>query len=67
VAQVRIWDGTAIDSRSESEREAAAFEKAARQAHAFTTSAPRAGVRAYCAENQPQSTILTVCRRRSGR
>ena len=35
VAQVRIWDGTAIDSRSESEREAAAFEKAARLAHAF--------------------------------
>ena len=36
VAHVRIWDGTAIDKRSESERETAALEKAARLAHAFS-------------------------------
>jgi hypothetical protein len=36
VAHVRIWDGTAIDKRSESEREAAALEKAARLAHALS-------------------------------
>ena len=36
VARVCIWDGTAIDRRSESEREDAALEKAARLAHAFS-------------------------------
>jgi hypothetical protein len=35
VARVGIWDGTAIDKRSESEREAVALEKAARLAHAL--------------------------------
>jgi len=35
VARVSIWDGTGIDRRSESEREEAALEKAARLAHAF--------------------------------
>ena len=35
VARVCIRDGTAIDRRSEDEREAAALEKAARLAHAF--------------------------------
>jgi hypothetical protein len=35
VARVSIWDGTGIDRRSESEREGAALEKAARLAHAF--------------------------------
>jgi len=36
VAHVRIWDGTGIDQRSESEREEAALEKATRLAHAFS-------------------------------
>jgi hypothetical protein len=31
VARVCIWDGTAIDTRSETEREEAALEKAARR------------------------------------
>jgi hypothetical protein len=35
VSRVSIWDGTAIDRRSESEREEAALEKAARLAQAF--------------------------------
>ena len=35
VARVSIWDGTAIDRRSDSEREEAALEKAARLAQAF--------------------------------
>ena len=35
VARVSIWDGLAIDRRSESEREKAALEKAARLAQAF--------------------------------
>ena len=35
VAGVSIWDGTGIDRRSESEREQAALEKAARLAKAF--------------------------------
>jgi hypothetical protein len=35
VARVCIWDGTAIDTRSEREREQAAMEKAARLALAF--------------------------------
>jgi hypothetical protein len=38
VARVSIWDGSGIDMRSESEREAAAMEKAARLAHAFNAS-----------------------------
>jgi hypothetical protein len=37
VARVCIWDGAGIDRRSESEREKAALEKAARLAHAFRT------------------------------
>jgi hypothetical protein len=36
VARVSIWDGSGIDRRSESERERAAMEKAARLAHAFS-------------------------------
>jgi hypothetical protein len=36
VARVSIWDGLGIDTRSESERERAAMEKAARLAHAFS-------------------------------
>lgn len=35
VARVSIWDGAGIDRRSESEREEAALEKAARLAQAF--------------------------------
>jgi hypothetical protein len=37
VARVSIWDGSGIDTRSETEREQAAMEKAARLAHAFRT------------------------------
>jgi hypothetical protein len=36
VARVWIWDGLGIDTRNESEREAAAMEKATRLAHAFS-------------------------------
>jgi hypothetical protein len=36
VARVCIWDGSGIDTRSESEREQAAMKKAARLAHAFS-------------------------------
>jgi hypothetical protein len=36
VARVGIWDGSGIDTRSESEREQAAMEKAARLARAFS-------------------------------
>jgi hypothetical protein len=36
VARVSIWDGSGIDTRSESEREQAAMEKAARLARAFS-------------------------------
>lgn len=35
VARVCIWDGKAIDTRGEAEREAVALEKARRLAHAF--------------------------------